>query len=274
MSGTVEKALGHYSSPCCKNLCLWKIPFDKFLEYRRIYSEKSQIESSKWLKAVLTDETGDVHPENGNLYIPRYIHRNSLYQMYKNHHITLNLPSDKIPSDMSFYRTLDNNFQHVKFLRDTVLGRCDFCMSIPNLKKDVSNESQLKALSDVISAHHELHTKERMLYSSRCSTAALHPQRVLHLIFDCPDAYEVPHIVPVTKESGSLNKLDVKAVGFINHSADERYLMFFLDEYPKDANLIITCLYLQILQHFNFSKPHPSILWLQADNCSGENKNQ
>ena len=111
-------------------------------------------------------------------------------------------------------------------------------MTFVCLKKDVTNELQLKALSDLIANHHELHTKERMLYSSRCATASLHPQRVLHLTFDCPDAYVVPHIVPVTKETGSLNKLDVKAVGFINHSADERYLMFFLDKYQKDATLI------------------------------------
>src|ERR1700728_3004068 len=50
--------------------------------------------------------------------------------------------------------------------------------------------------------------------------------------------------------------------------------MFFLDKYKKNPNLILTCFYLYILKHFQYSASHPPILWLQSDNCFKENKNR
>jgi hypothetical protein len=101
-----------------------------------------------------------------------------------------------------------------------------------------------------------------------------HPERVMHLVFDCPDAYDLPSIVSVTKESANLPKMCVSAVGTINHSTSTWDYLFFLDQYSKNPNLILTCFYLHILDHFRKNPAHPSILWLQADNCFKENKNR
>ena len=100
------------------------------------------------------------------------------------------------------------------------------------------------------------------------------PGKVLHLVCDCLDSYYLFNIVPITKKSANLEKLTVNAVGTINHSSLERDYMFFLDEYKKNPNLILTCFYLHILKHFQYSASHPPILWLQSDNCFKENKNQ
>jgi|ERR1700722_8826531 len=97
---------------------------------------------------------------------------------------------------------------------------------------------------------------------------------MLHLAFDCPDGYDVPHIIPVTKETANLPKISINAVGTINHSAATRDYMFFLEQYKKDSNLMLTCFYLHILEHFDVTGKHPPILWLQADNCFKENKNR
>ena len=122
--------------------------------------------------------------------------------------------------------------------------------------------------------HQELHTRERMSYSNRVQVSQLNAARIIHLVFDCPDSYDVPHITPVTKESANLPKISVNAVGTINHTTHTRDYMFFLDIFKKNSNLILSCFYLHIIQHFETQPHHPQILWLQADNCFKENKNR
>jgi hypothetical protein len=162
----------------------------------------------------------------------------------------------------------------VKFLKQTILGRCDFCMSIPMQKSKITSELDKQVFLEACSQHRELHTRERISYSNRTHMSKAHPEQMLHLVFDCPDGYEVPHIIPITKETANLPKLSINAVGTINHSAQTRDFLFFLEGYKKNSNLMLTCFYLHIMEHFHMTGSHPPILWLQADNCFKENKNR
>ena len=225
-----------------------------------------------WI-TTFVEGCGDHHPTENVIYIPRYIPQSSLYDMYKNEWMEKRLNIQEIPSKSSFINTFDKYFPHVKFLKQTVLGRCDFCMSIPDQMKAITNEEQKLAFTKATTMHRELHTRERMSYAGRTQTSQINPSKILHLVFDCPDSYDIPHIVPVTKESANLEKLSTNAVGTINHSAQTQDYMFFLDNYKKNPNLILTCFYLHIVQHFQ-TVGHPPILWLQTDNCFKENKNR
>ena len=220
------------------------------------------------------DEAGEQNPTNDSIYIPKYVAKSSLYSMYQFDWISRKLNASELPSTSSFYNIFDSQFSHVKFLKQTILGRCDFCMSIPTQKSKITSEVDKNAFLEACAQHRELYTRERTAYSNRTFTSKTHPEQMLHLAFDCPDGYDVPHIIPVTKETSNLPKVSISAVGTINHSAQIRDYMFFLDEYKKDSNLMLTCFYLHILQHFSTTGNHPPILWLQADNCFKENKNR
>lgn len=49
--------------------------------------------------------------------------------------------------------------------------------------------------------------------------------------------------------------------------------MYYLPQWKKDPNLIITVMWMQIVEHLTTTTSRPSILWLQLDNCFRENKN-
>jgi hypothetical protein len=91
------------------------------------------------------EECGDAHPTDGTIYVPKYIAKTALYSMYKDDWRKSNLSLASIPSAGSFFTTLEEQFSHVKFLRKTLLGRCDFCMSIPLKKKSITNEAEALA---------------------------------------------------------------------------------------------------------------------------------
>ena len=109
---------------------------------------------------------------------------------------------------------------------------------------------------------------------SRSEQSKAAPESILHLVFDCPDSYDLPHIVPITKDTANIEKLPVHAVGTINHSTQERDYLFFTDKFVKNSNLTITSVFLHIVQSFTQHGTHPPVLWLQADNASKENKNR
>jgi hypothetical protein len=193
--------------------------------------------------------------------------------MYKEHCLGQKQLLSSIPSSTAFYTVLEEKFSHIKFLKQTILGRCDFCLSIPDQKKNITNEVELEAFKEACRLHYQLHSTERLLYSDRIQTSQAHPNRLLHLVVDCPSDYNLPHIVPVTKSTGMLPKLPVHAVGVINHSQQLRDYSFFLSDYKKNPNLILTILFLHIQNHIEHNG-HPPILWLQLDNCFKENKNR
>ncbi len=126
-------------------------------------------------------------------------------------------------------------------------------------KTKITSELDKLAFVEACKQHREVYSQERIQYSNRIHSSKTNPEQILHLVFDCPDRYDLPHIEPVTKETAGVPKLSVSAVGTINHTAQKRDYIFFLDEYKKNTNLILTCFYMHLLEHFTTGK-HPSIL--------------
>ena len=167
----------------------------------------------------------------------------------------------QLPSVLSFLGVFDKFYGHIKFLKQTVLGRCDFCMSILMQKKKITNDSDLAAFQEACRLHWELHTGEWISHSNRVHVSKTQPDKVLHLVFDCPDGYDIPSIVPIMKETANLPKITVNAVGTINHTTLAQDYMFFTDVIKKNPNLILTVFYLHIVHHLeNSTEGHPPIL--------------
>ena len=226
-----------------------------------------------WINKFV-QEVGDLSPVDDSVYIPQYIAEKTMFEIFQNDWIVSKKDVKLLPSCSAFLRVLHKMFSHVKFLKQTTLGRCDFCLSIPTRQSSLKNQADIDAFSAACASHRELYTHEHMFYASRTETSKASPDSVLHLVFDCPDSYELPHIVPVTKDTANTDKLTVHAVGTLNHSSQERDYIFFLDSYLKNSNLTITCLFLHIVQHLSKNSSQPPVLWLQSDNASGENKNR
>ena len=94
---------------------------------------------NSWLTVYIA-ETGDQDPTSHTIYIPKYITKTSLYLMFKSACISRGLRLSELPSSSSFFSVFDKYFGHVKFLKQTILGRCDFCMSIPAQKSKITSE--------------------------------------------------------------------------------------------------------------------------------------
>jgi hypothetical protein len=124
-----------------------------------------------------------------------------------------------LPSKSVFVKMFFEHFEHVKFLKKTTLGRCDFCMSIPVQKQKITNDLELQAFKEACKQHQELHTRERLLYINHTHTLFTQPEKVLHMVFDCSNSYDLPLIVSITKESANLAKVCVAAVSTINHTS-------------------------------------------------------
>lgn len=249
------------------------IPIHGNINNQHALKQTAREHMSNWLTSFV-EKVGDKSPTDYTIYIPKYIPKTSLYTMYEQEWHTNKQKAAELPSPSSFLNIFNHNFDHVKFLKQTILGRCDFCMSIPMQKSKITSELDKLVFMQACMTHREIYSQERLLYSNRIQSSANNPEQIVHLVFDCPDGYDLPHVVPVTKETASLPKLAVSAVGTINHSTQTRDYMFFLDEYKKNANLILSCFYIHLIEHFTSTGKHPPILWLQADNCFKENKNR
>lgn len=112
-----------------------------------------------WIQDFV-EECGDVHPTESTIYVPKYIAKTALYSAYKSSWEADNQPVNSLPSSSMFYTVLETKFAHVKFLKKTLLRRCDFCMSIPLKKKAITNEEETLAFKAACKAHYQLHSGE------------------------------------------------------------------------------------------------------------------
>ena len=159
------------------------IPVHGNLNNQHALKQTAREHMNHWITSYV-DEAGEQNPTNDSIYIPKYVAKSSLYSMYQFDWIARKLNASELPSPSSFYNIFERQFGHVKFLKQTVLGRCDFCMSIPTQKSKITSEVDKNIFLEACAQHQQLYTQERTSYSivhffpklilSRCS--------ILHLI--------------------------------------------------------------------------------------------
>ena len=194
------------------------IPVHGNLNNQHALKQTAREHMNHWITSYV-DEAGKQNPTNDSIYISKYVAKSTLYSMYQFDWIARKLNASELPSPSLFYNIFERQFAHVKFLKQTVLGRCDFCMSIPTQKSKITSEVDKNIFLEACAQHRQLYTQERTSYLNRTFLSKAHPEQMLHLAFDCPDGYDVLHIIPVTKKTANLPKISINAVGTINHSA-------------------------------------------------------
>ena len=100
---------------------------------------------------------GDQDPSTDHIHFPCYISGHSMYEMYEHDCSIHNMELETVPSESAFFAVLNNRFPNVRFLKKTRLGRCDFCLSIPLRRKQISTEADRNAFQIACQQHHDIY---------------------------------------------------------------------------------------------------------------------
>ena len=122
--------------------------------------------------------------------------------------------------------------------------------------------------------------QERRLYYLHRYKARRYPSKYVANIADGMDQHttNIPSVRRITKAMSPLTTVGTHLVGSIIHNRQaqnekEIYGSFDYYQYPHDSNLTMTVL-LEVLVRWSENFDLPPILYLQFDNCVGENMNR
>ncbi|XP_074653607.1 uncharacterized protein LOC141907763 [Tubulanus polymorphus] len=137
----------------------------------------------------------------------------------------------------------------------------------------MSEKDRWKKLKD---SHIQAVMLERYAYNMRKKMAIEEPQEYLSLIID--GMYQnktcIPHFVgPRSKEMSAAEVLKTHVTGVISHGHNFRKCYVDVLQYKHDSNLTINIL-VKTLWKLSQNGRLPRTLYVQADNCSRENKNK
>ena len=122
--------------------------------------------------------------------------------------------------------------------------------------------------------HLDMIVNEQSSYAGRVNNAIQFPQSYISLTIDGMERTPVPYHLPFIKSwIGKRKRYGLQVFGVMDHGHRNAIYYYPGHIYHKGANAIISILYAHLLQYIN-QPEHPPILYLQADNCWGENKNK
>ena len=136
------------------------------------------------------------------------------------------------------------------------------------------NEHEAKALKAQREKHLNVIIDEQLSYSGCINNAVQFPSNYLSLTIDGMECTHIPHHVPPIKKWMHKNKrYGLQVFGIMDHGHHNVIYYYPAHAYSKGSNAIISILYTHLQQYI--SQPdHAPVLYLQADNCYGENKNR
>lgn len=140
---------------------------------------------------------------------------------------------------------------------------------------NLRNEKVLESLREQHKAHIQMMTEERRGYSSRQESAIQNPAKYCSIIVDGADqkSFGLPHFVFNTK-SDKGHKIKVKCIGVLEHKKEKNLTLFTItEEFESGANHVIEAIH-RVLNRKKNSGKLPPVLFIQADNCTRQNKNR
>ena len=123
--------------------------------------------------------------------------------------------------------------------------------------------------------HWKFFESERLEYSMKRDLARREQQSYCSIVVDGADqsAYGLPHFVFNTKNMRGM-KLKVRVIGLKEHLAVPSVTLFLLtEEHETGANHVIEAIH-RFLTEKRRRGPLPKTFFVQADNCTRENKNK
>ena len=153
---------------------------------------------------------------------------------------------------------------------------CDSCEKIRVGFEMAENERMEAVLRSEMEAHYSFVDTERRDYERRRDLSRRYPKKYLSLILDGADqkSYGLPHFVFPTKEDKG-HKMKTKIVGVLEHGVKKLLTLYTLtEEFESGANHIIEALHRTLGRTKERLGTLPPVLFVQADNCTRENKNR
>lgn len=167
-------------------------------------------------------------------------------------------------------------FSDVKIPRRTRLGKCDTCFNLDEeISKQVAGSEAQKRCRLLLSEHHQLVARERVLYHEARNASKSPASETLSVIFDGARPIGFPNLLPTPKMFSDLSRLQIPLYGIICHTFSVNRLIASPPYLSHSVNFLLTALTILLadlyLEHgTKFPRKH---LLMQADNTTAQNKN-
>ncbi len=215
-------------------------------------------------------------PDCDEVHLPYHV-KTDVYQLFaKEEERFSQRCSSRCVSDSYFFSIWKQFAPHIKVRkihRFTKCSDCEFYRS--ELAKAGLNERTASVLKRSKAAHIAFVQRERLEYARKRDQAIRNPSKFCSFIIDGADqsAYGLPHLLFNTKSMRG-EKLKVRLIGVKEHLLVPNVFFYLMtEEFETGANHVIECVH-RFLSHKFEKGPILQTLYVQADNCSRENKNR
>lgn len=229
------------------------------------------IHMKSWLKQYIV-QNGERDPVSDKIFMPVRLTYEALYNLYKEE-----ADGDilKPLSQSSMVRILSLNWPTLKFPRLTGLGKCDRCFHLIEESKKQLDDAQKAMLKAELIDHRRTASDERDSYADRVRSSRVPGNRILSIAFDGASSVQLPHEYPAPRMITNSPRLEMLLYGTITHTWKRRRLYYSPPAFTHDVNYVLTVLSLEIACALRDNpRFDPTTLYLQADNCGSQNKNQ
>jgi len=180
-----------------------------------------------------------------------------------------------LPSESYFYDILAHHAPKVKVRKVHRFTKCTDCEQIRQLlAAENIDKPRAAAIRRQHAGHIDMMQNERGGYRRRRDRARYNPDECMSVIIDGADqkAFDLPHFVHTWKDVTG-HGMKVRLIGVKEHTTPDKIDLYLMtEEYETGANHIVEVLHRTLSNKRRTSKI-PPILFIQADNCTRENKN-
>lgn len=236
----------------------------------------STVNAISWLDAY-SRLYGDFQPDFEEIHLPDYKYR-YLHIKYRTEMTRRKLVH--IPYQ-SFLAVIHKKLTHIRLRRYKRFAQCTTCSDFDDKIEQATTDTEKRFYSRKKQVHLDWQQKERLKYHKHVQKSWSNPEKYLSISIDGMDHQKtsLPAFRRETKATGSQEKLDVHVTGVLIHGHYPHAAAYeWTDNHLSDSNMTIHVLLDTIRQVFEHKRengiPLPSVLYLQMDNCTRENKNK
>lgn len=159
-----------------------------------------------------------------------------------------------------------------KYLR---FALCDDCIDFRERRRFATSDAERAEIKQKEKIHHAFIHEERCSYYWRRNAAIFMKDEYMSIIADGADqsAYGLPHMIELDKYSASRRKLPVYLMGVLVHGY-RAFGFTYLKNIKHGTNIVIECLHHVFVDYWKNRGYIPSVIYLQMDNTSKQNKNK
>ncbi|XP_053385302.1 uncharacterized protein LOC123524917 isoform X2 [Mercenaria mercenaria] len=160
---------------------------------------------------------------------------------------------------------------HIKIPKKSRFSQCDVCMKLKDKLATCQDKTQREELIQKRKKHLEQQNAERQKYYKHISKAKFTPSKYVSIILDAMDQEKtsIPKMYETPKSLGNIWKVKINLMGAIVHGYG-LYGFFDSFQWSHGAAYTISILVQVLLLLDNI----PDTLYIQLDNCLGQNKNR